>query len=84
MAKTIPMLMAAGSAGGTVIVIKSRALRATSFLLRSFREVGRVTANPAKAIKANTPINFMESAWKLNLLGFGYKMDLIRDPFIVS
>ena len=61
-AKAVPTVMAAGRAGGTVIVIRSRDLSTMSAVSRpSPIIIGRVQRNPIIAISPILKMNFSES-----------------------
>ena len=61
-AKAAPAVMAAGRAGGTVIVIRSRERSMISSKLRFYLSIrGRVAMKPAMAIKPMKKMNFSES-----------------------
>lgn len=62
MAKLVPICMVAGKAGGTTIVIKSKALRIIVVLSTPSRiKLIEEARNPKAAIIASTPMNRKES-----------------------
>ena len=61
-AKAAPAVMAAGRAGGTVIVIKSNERSTISSTLKSYFSIkGKVARNPPTAIKPIKKMNLSES-----------------------
>ena len=79
-----PTVIAAGSAGGTQIVIKSRDFKIINLMLWYFNWKGIDISIPRTDKIAITPMNFNESEWNLNLEGLGYNIDFMRRPFVVS
>ena len=62
MANAAPAVIAAGRAGGTVIVIRSRERSTISSILKSYLIIsGKVVRKPATAIRPIKKMNFSES-----------------------
>mmetsp|Transcript_36645 Transcript_36645/g.86768 ORF Transcript_36645/g.86768 Transcript_36645/m.86768 type:complete len:393 (-) Transcript_36645:932-2110(-) len=84
MANSIPMVMAAGSAGGTAMVTMSQALRmiSRSSTLYSMNDwIDEM--NPHTAIVAMTAMNLKESSLNLNVVGFGNRIERTSRPLAV-
>jgi hypothetical protein len=83
-ANSVPIVMAAGSAGGTAMVTTSHAFKMIS--QRStlyFTKVWIEKQKPAVAMTAMTPTNLNESAYILNEAGFGKRMERTSFPLAV-
>ena len=83
-ANSVPIVMAAGSAGGTAMVTTSHAFKIIS--QRStlyFTKVWIEKQKPAVAMTAMTPTNLNESAYILNEAGFGKRMERTSFPLAV-
>lgn len=82
-ANVTPTCMAAGRAGGIVIVIKSSSFTIISSVEREFKNCGKSTKNPIKVINPRSPIYFKDWIKNWNWLGLGYIIPRIIWPLSV-
>lgn len=84
-ANIIPTVMAAGRAGGTVIVNTSSILKTiVVVLIPIYIFLGTDIIIPMIAKMNKTNINFIESEQNLKFEFFGYNNDLTKAPLVVA
>ena len=84
-AKLVPTLSASGSVGGTTMVTRSQA-RMNMVVSAASRRLScqMVRPKPMSATLNSDAMNLYDCCSNLNVLGFGYRMDRMSEPFVVA